>query len=222
MFTGIVQAVGTVAALERGRSGARLEVTGAARVLKRARLGSSIAVSGCCLTIVSKRGGRFRADLSRQTLARTGLGRLRPGDRVNLETPLRLGDELGGHMLQGHVEATGKLLGLDPESKTGRDGDGGWRLSVQIPRELEPYLAPQGTLAIEGISLTIASLEPGIARFAIIPYTHRHTNLRFLPVGAPVNLETDPIARHLERLLEARQSKGPAPLTVAALRRQGF
>lgn len=212
MFTGIIQAVGHVAATEMGAEGGRLRVAGAAGVLRQLKRGSSLAVNGCCLTIVKKDGDAFHADLSQQTLEKTALGELKKGDRVNLEPPLRLGDELGGHMLQGHVEGTGKFVGL------GREGEG-WRLRVEVPEALRPYLIAQGSLAVEGISLTIASLRGGRVEFAIIPYTYQHTNLRHLRAGARINLETDPIARHVERLLRARAE---GEISIEELRRQGF
>lgn len=195
MFTGIIQAVGRVEAIETGATGGSVSVAGAARVLGKLKLGSSIAVNGCCLTIVQKRRDGFSADLSQQTLELTALGGLRRGDRVNLEPPLRMGDELGGHMLQGHVEGRGELLGLKPEGE-------GWRLTVRVPSALRRFLIPQGSCAVDGISLTIATLKGATAEFAIIPHTYRHTNLRWLGAGAHVNLETDPIARHVEKLLE--------------------
>lgn len=201
MFTGIVQAVGRVAEIETGAGGAKLRLAGAARVLTKLKRGSSIAVNGCCLTIVRKSRDSFEADLSRQTLEKTGLGGLRRGDRANLEAPLRVGDELGGHMLQGHVEGTGKFLELKPDCD-------GWRLRVEVPAALRRYLIAQGSLAVEGISLTIAATKGAAVEFAIIPYTYNHTNLRYLQRGAPVNLETDPIARHVEKLLGARKSTG--------------
>ncbi|MGH9477488.1 MAG: riboflavin synthase [Terriglobales bacterium] len=198
MFTGIVQAVGRVRKLEQSGNGARLEVSAPATMLRRLRRGASIAVNGCCLTVVSKRGGAFAADLSEETLARTGLGSYRAGAHVNLEPSLRLGDELGGHLLQGHVQGTATLLEFRKLA-----GGGGWWLSLSIPPELLRLLAPKGSLAVDGISLTVAELGRNRARFAIIPYTWRHTNLRWLAPKSAVNLETDPIARHVARLLDA-------------------
>lgn len=216
MFTGIIQTVGRVAALERRGDGARLRIALAGQIMRGAKPGGSIAVNGCCLTIVQRQSAGFTTDLSRETLTRTALGSYRRGDRVNLEPPLRLGDPLGGHLLQGHVEATGKLLGLTPVGE-----DGGWWLKLEAPAELLPYLAPKGSIAVDGISLTVAALEQNVIGIAIIPHTYRHTNLAFLKSGAAVNLETDPLARHLERLLEARGT-GATGLSLDALRRQGF
>ncbi|HWG36529.1 MAG TPA: riboflavin synthase [Terriglobales bacterium] len=194
MFTGIVQAVGRVELLERRRAGARLEIDGAASLLRGLKRGDSIAVNGCCLTIVARRGGRFAADLSSETLEKTTLGGMARGIRVNLEPPLRAGDALSGHLMQGHVEATGRVLEIAPEL-----------LCVAIPASLLRYVALKGTLAVDGISLTVARMDRRAAQFAIIPHTFRHTNLSHLRAGMYVNLETDPLARHLERLLEARK-----------------
>ncbi|HVA64675.1 MAG TPA: riboflavin synthase [Terriglobales bacterium] len=220
MFTGIIETVGRVVALEKRANAARLQLGGAAGPLRGLKRGDSIAVNGCCLTIVQQRAGSFSADLSPETLARTNLGDLQPGDRVNLEAPLRVGDALSGHLVQGHVEATGRLLELRSEGKAA-----GWRLALEAPAALEAYLVPQGSLTVDGISLTIAALAGQRVEIAIIPHTYRHTHLRHLRPGAALNLETDSMARHLERLLAARaamQTKRPSGVTLRELRRQGF
>jgi riboflavin synthase len=186
MFSGIVQAVGTVAALERRGAGARLTVGGAAGLLRRLKLGDSIAVNGCCLTIVHKRGGIFAADLTAETLAKTALGSYGKGTRVNLEPPLRMGDALSGHIVQGHVEGAGRLRGMEAEA-----GAGGWWMRVEVPAAIRRRLRQKGSVAIDGISLTVAKLEKDGIGVAIIPFTRRHTNLRWLAPGAAVNLETD-------------------------------
>jgi riboflavin synthase len=215
MFTGIVQSLGTVRALKKQGAGARLEIraTGLGRRLK---AGDSVAVNGCCLTALAPTASGFSADLSAETLDRTSLGKLAVGSRVNLEPALRAGDALGGHQMQGHVEATARLLALTPV-----DEASGWWLRIKIPDPLLKYIIPKGSLAVDGISLTVAELSGSMAGFALIPYTYQHTNLRSLKLGAPLNLETDPIARHLERLLAARNG-GKAALEVSELRRQGF
>ncbi|HUX66271.1 MAG TPA: riboflavin synthase [Terriglobales bacterium] len=218
MFTGIIQTVGKVEELRQRGEGARLRIGGAGGALRGLKRGASIAVNGCCLTLVQQRAGSFSADLSPETLARTNLGGLRRGDRVNLEPPLRVGDALSGHLVQGHVEATGRLLELRSAGK-----DAGWRLGLEAPAALEAYLVPQGSLTVDGISLTIAALAGARVEIAIIPHTYRHTHLRFLRPGAALNLETDPMARHLERLLAARaQAQRPRGVTLGELRRQGF
>ncbi|TAN22637.1 MAG: riboflavin synthase [Acidobacteria bacterium] len=215
MFTGIVKAIGKVEKLARKGAGARMEIGAPTAMLKRMRRGDSIAVNGCCLTMVAQHAGRFTADLSEETLAKTALGGYSSGTRVNLELPLRMGDPLGGHMMQGHVEGTGKLLGIKKLA-----GDGGWWMRVGIPAELRPLLVPKGSIAVDGISLTVAALTGNEAGFAIIPHTWQHTNLRWLKAGATMNLETDPIARHVEQLLAARAAR--SGLSERALRAQGF
>jgi riboflavin synthase len=206
VFTGIVQAVGRVTE----NSGGRLRVKTPVAVLRRLALGDSIAVNGCCLTIVQRRGTEFRADLTDETLTLTSLGALRLGDAVNLEPPLRVGDALSGHQVQGHVEGTGKLVELRPD----------W-MTVAIPKPLLPFLVLKGSLAVDGISLTIARLTRAGASFALIPHTYQNTNLAHRRIGQSVNLETDPMARHLGQLLASRQIT-PSRLTLAELRRQGF
>ncbi|HVB39446.1 MAG TPA: riboflavin synthase [Terriglobales bacterium] len=214
MFTGIVQALGTVATLKTQGAGARLEVRAAA-LAKRLKRGDSVAVNGCCLTVAARGASGFSADLTAETLDRTSLGSLTRGSRVNLEPSLRAGDPLGGHMLQGHVEATARLLGLTPV-----DAKSGWWLRVKVPDGLLRYIVPKGSLAVDGISLTVAEMSGSMVGFALIPYTYQHTHLRYLKLGTAMNIETDPIARHLERLLAAR---GAAPrLEMAELHRQGF
>ena len=229
MFTGIIQELGHVAAFESQTSGgARLRI--GAKLAERLKPGDSVAVNGCCLTVTEIRAESeppaFVADLAPETLRRTSLSRLTPGAAVNLEPPLRAGDLLSGHMVQGHVEGVGRLLALE------RQGDGGAWLQLRLPAELLPYVVWKGSLTVEGISLTIASLESDVAGFAIIPFTWEHTNLHMLSAGAAVNLETDPVARHIERLLEARGTvDGGAPAvgarperdwSVGELREQGF
>ncbi len=203
MFTGIVQAVGAVAALEQRRGGARIEVVGPAGVVRGLKRGDSIAVNGCCLTILARRAKdrrvAFTADLTPETLARTNLGGLGRGARVNLEAPLRAGDAISGHWLQGHVEGTGELRSLKPAG-----ADGGYWMEIDVPEALRRRLAEKGSLAVEGISLTIAAIAKRRLGFAIIPHTYRATNLRHRKSGDRVNLETDMIARHIEQLLEAR------------------
>lgn len=213
MFTGIIQYLGTVRALELRPPGARLRLAAPAALLRRLQLGDSLAVNGCCLTVAAKTRGGLAFDLSAETLARTTLGAWRRGQRVSLEPALRFGDPLGGHLLQGHVEATGRVLGLD--------ADGTFRL--EVPATLRRYIVLKGSLALDGVSLTVARLRGREIAIALVPHTLRHTHLRTLAPGDRVNLETDPLARHLERLLR-RGATAPPPgaLTLAALRRQGF
>lgn len=215
MFTGIVQSLGTVRALKKQGAGARIEIR-TPKLTRRLKRGDSIAVNGCCLTALAPTNAGFSADLSAETLDRTSLGKLAVGSRVNLEPALRAGDALGGHQMQGHVEGTARLLALTPV-----DDASGWWLRLKLPEPLLKYVIPKGSLAVDGISLTVAEISGSMAGFALIPYTYQHTNLRYLKLGAPLNIETDPIARHLERLLAARDGGKPA-MEIAELRRQGF
>jgi len=229
MFTGIIQGVGTVRALRAGRQGARLSVAASAALLDGLKPGDSIAVSGCCLTLTevevrpSPRVSSFSADLAAETLRRTAFRRLRRTAQVNLELPLRVGDLLSGHLVQGHVDGTGTLIAVQRVNQ--RDASAGWWMRVRLPEELLRYVVWKGSLAVEGISLTVAELMGDVAGFAVIPFTYSHTNLVSLRPGVPVNLEADLIARHVERLLApipmTRPAK-PTALRIATLREQGL
>jgi riboflavin synthase len=157
--------------------------------------GASIAVNGVCLTAVDIRPDGFSADLAPETLQRSNLGDLRRGDRVNLERPLMLQTRLSGHIVQGHVDGTGVLEALREL------GDGTWELEVRAPRELDRFLVYKGSIAIDGISLTIASVTDGLVRVAIIPHTYQATNLGARKVGDRVNIECDVLAKHVDKLL---------------------
>ena len=208
MFTGIIEELGTVAT-----AGARLTVK-CATVLSDASLGASIAVNGVCLTAAALGSDWFAADLAPETLRRSNLGDLRAGSRVNLERPLSPGGRLNGHIVQGHVDGTGEFLGLEAL------GDDNWWLRIRIPDELDPYLVFKGSVAIDGISLTIAAIESGVLSATIIPHTFRNTTLGGYQMGARVNLETDILAKHVEKLLRRLDLK--KGLTVDDLRAQGY
>ena len=215
MFTGIIEHVGRIASLEKGHEGARLRVD-AGPLAATLAVSASIAVNGCCLTVVSLDGDTFAADLSAETLRRTSLGEMKSGARVNLERPLTGGKELGGHFVQGHVDGVGRVTRLAPEGPN-------WWLGVRVPAEIERYVAMKGSIAIDGISLTVAGVADGVVQAAIIPFTYSHTNLQSLAPGDAVNLEADILAKYVERLLESRRDAGsPATLTVAGLVDQGF
>ncbi len=201
MFTGIVEETGTVLALARSATGARM-VVAARKVLADLAPGGSVAVNGCCLTAVDVDELGFAADLSPETLDKTGLGALAEGDSVNLERPLLPTSRLSGHFVLGHVDGTGEVLALDAL------GNGNWWLSVRAPRELLQFLVYKGSIAIDGISLTVASLEADVVGVAIIPHTYEVTTLRSLRDGASVNLECDMLAKHVHRLLEAMPHPG--------------
>ena len=208
MFTGIIEELGTVVT-----AGTRLSVR-CATVIAGASVGDSIAVNGVCLTAAELRPDSFSADLAPETLKRSNLGDLRPGSRVNLERPLAAGGRLNGHIVQGHVDGTGEFLALDAL------GDDNWWLRIRIPAELDPYLVYKGSIAIDGISLTVASIESGVLSVTIIPHTFRNTTLGGYRPGARVNLECDILAKHVEKLLQRLDLK--QPLTVDKLREQGY
>lgn len=201
MFTGIIEELGTVAELARQTAGARLRVK-CARVLEDLKQGSSIAVNGVCLTAVEIDGRSFCADLAPETLRRSNLGDLTAGSRVNLERPLLPTDRLNGHIVQGHVDGTGEFLSLNPV------GDENWWLKIRVPAELDRYLVFKGSIAIDGISLTIASLDKQVLSVTIIPHTYEVTTLGTYRPGGRVNLECDVLAKHVEKLLESVEYLG--------------
>ena len=195
MFTGIIEETGAVAAFDRGAAGARLKVQ-ASRVMEDLALGGSIAVNGCCLTAVELAPGAFMADLSPETLARTNLGDLAVGAAVNLERPLRADSRLSGHFVQGHVDGVAEQLALEAL------GDGNWLLRMRAPEDLLRYLVFKGSVAVDGISLTVAALNRDVFDIAIIPHTYSETTLARRRPGDRLNLECDILAKHVERLLE--------------------
>jgi len=194
MFTGIVEEMGTVASADR-RGGLLVMRVAAERVVEGLERGGSIAVDGCCLTAVDVEADGFTCELTGETLARTAFAeRLRPGQLVNLERPLRADGRFDGHIVQGHVDGVGMVRGLT------RQGDGA-ELEATLPPALERYVVEKGSIAVDGVSLTVAGVAPGVFRAALIPYTLEHTSLGQARVGGPVNLEVDVIAKYVERLL---------------------
>ena len=197
MFTGIVEELGRVLELEPKAAGARFTVE-CKGILADATLGASIAVNGACVTAVELSADRFSADLSPETLKRTNLGALRAGSVVNLERPLRAQGRLDGHFVLGHVDGTAELLSLEAL------GDDNWWLRLRAPRELLRYIVSKGSVAVDGISLTVAEISDDAVSFTIIPHTHEHTTLRGYTPGARVNIEVDILAKHLEKLMVSR------------------
>jgi len=221
MFTGLVEYVGAIKSIKRNGAGAVTDSVGARIVVDAGPLASglaksgSIAVNGCCLTAVDVADGTFAADLSAETLRRTSLGQLKPGTPVNLERPLTAIKELGGHFVQGHVDGIGRVARLEAEGPN-------WWFGVRVPEQLAPYVAMKGSIAIDGISLTVAGWHDGIVETAIIPFTYSHTNLSALKVGDAVNVECDILAKYVERILEERKGPATSRLTVARLVEEGF
>jgi riboflavin synthase len=197
MFTGIVEEVGRVILFHQHVAGARLKV-GCKTVLEDARQGSSIAVNGVCLTALDVTSESFCADLAPETLRRTNLGDLSAGSRVNLERPLAANGRLSGHIVQGHVDGTGELISFEPI------GDDNWWLKIRVPAELDRFLVYKGSVAVDGISLTIASLEKDVMGITIIPHTVEMTCLDGYKPGARVNIECDILAKHVEKLMALR------------------
>jgi riboflavin synthase len=200
MFTGLIQETGTISEIKPtrakdGRVVTRVTVT-AKKVPSQLRTGDSVAVSGVCLTAVQIKRKQFSADLAEETIQRTSLMRLKKGSAINLELPARPQDRLGGHIVQGHVDGVGKLVSLTQIK--GRDD---WRLIIDIPDELAHYVVTQGSIAVEGISLTVAAIAGNRLEVAIIPHTWESTNLRDLRAGDPVNLEVDVLAKYVEKMV---------------------
>jgi riboflavin synthase len=193
VFTGIVREIGTVEELERSERGARLRVR--AELAGELDEGDSVSVSGTCLTVASVADGAFEADVANQTISVTTLGELEPGARVNLEPPLKAGDPLGGHLVQGHIDGTGEVRGVQ--------GDGvARRLRLAAPRELGRLIVERGSVTVDGVSLTVAALAEDGFEVSLIPETLERTTLGGLANGERVNLEVDVIARYAERLVQ--------------------
>ena len=202
MFTGIVEELGTVLAVEHQRDAARIRI-GATDVLSGAKLGDSTAVDGCCLTVVELGDGWWEADVSDETLRRTTLGARRAGDRVNLERPLLVTDRLGGHIVQGHVDAVGEVVAPVPD------------LAVRMPADLRRYVIEKGSITVDGVSLTVVRPTDDGFTVAVIPHTAEVTSLGAKVPGDTVNLEVDLIAKYTERLLTIPASLPDASDTPA-------
>ena len=192
MFTGIVEELGTVLAVERSGDAARVRI-GATQVLDGAKLGDSTAVDGCCLTVVAQGDGWWEADVSDETLRRTTLGSRKAGDRVNLERPVQVSDRLGGHIVQGHVDAVGEVVEPVPD------------LRVRMPEDLRRYVIEKGSITVDGVSLTVVEPTEDGFTVAVIPHTAEVTTLGAKHPGDTVNLEVDLIAKYVERLLEFKE-----------------
>lgn len=196
MFSGIVEARATVVNLIPEPPGCRLVIRHP-QIVPQVKVADSISVNGCCLTVIAVDGDTMAFQAGPETLSRTNLGELRPGSLVNLERALAVGDRLGGHFVSGHIDGVGTLLS--------RKDHGDWSFFwFQVPKQLSRHMAPKGSIAVDGVSLTIVDSEPERFSVALIPYTLAVTTLGPLKVGEKVNLETDILAKYVERLLEAR------------------
>jgi riboflavin synthase len=206
MFTGIVQELGEVAAIKRYGDAARLTIRGSTRYTRDAELGESIAVNGVCLTVTEILDGTFTADVMGETLDRSGLGELTEGAPVNLERSVRLADRLGGHLVQGHVDATGTVVSRTPA--------GHWdQVRISLPGQISRYVVEKGSIAVDGVSLTVSALSPPGAtpqwlEVSLIPETLKRTTLGTRSPGDTVNLEVDVIAKYVERLLGGQNPEG--------------
>ena len=218
MFTGLIQETGEIASTERVAGKNRDSVTRitirAATIPTELKNGDSVAVSGVCLTALDIGEHQFSADLAEETLKRTSLQHLKPGSIVNLELPAKAQDRMGGHVVQGHVDGVGSIVSL--QKIKFRDD---WRLVIELSSDLSRYVVPQGSITIEGISLTVASIEGRRVEIAIIPHTWHSTNLRLLHDGDLVNVEVDVLAKYAEKMAHG---KTQGKLTTAELIKQGF
>jgi riboflavin synthase len=194
MFTGIILTTGRITAMSEKGGDLELAVDAAGLDVTRIGIGDSICVQGVCLTATRKQGTQFFADVSRETLTKTTLGKLSVGSRVNLEPSLRAGDQLGGHMVSGHVDAVGALRGMQQDARS-------WRLDFEIPAALMRFVAAKGSISVNGVSLTVNNVAARRFDVNIIPHTREVTTLGELKISDEVNIEIDVIARYLERLM---------------------
>ena len=195
MFTGIIEEIGTIDELKGSRNGARTFYIKCGVVLDDLKIGDSLAVNGVCLTVVEKSKGRISVEAVEETIRKTTLGSYKRGDSLNLERAVKLNDRLGGHIVQGHVDATGKVVSIDrlPMSRMYR---------FKIPKALMKYLIPVGSIAVNGVSLTVAEKLSESFRVAIIPHTFENTCFKFLRVGSEVNVEIDMMAKYVESIMK--------------------
>jgi riboflavin synthase len=214
MFTGIIEEVGRVAGITNENANRRVTIA-ATRLVRELKKGDSIAVSGVCLTAIEITPKSFGADLAEETWNRTSFSRMKAGALVNLELPMRADGRFGGHIVQGHVDGTGKFIALDEIP----GADNYW-LRIEIPPELARYVIFKGSLSIEGISLTVAEIEGTQVTVAVIPHTTEMTNLKSLKLGEPVNLEVDMVAKYVEKML--RGDSANSSITIERLVREGF
>lgn len=210
MFTGIIEEIGTIKTIQHGANSAVLEIQ-AAKVLEKTLLGDSISTNGVCLTVVEQTKDSFRVEAMNETLARTNLGTLEQGARVNLERALAMGDRLGGHMVSGHIDGTGVIQSL-------RQDDIAWWVQVSCDDKLMRYIIEKGSIAIDGISLTVASVQANSFEVSIIPHTKDHTTLLAKSVGDSVNLENDLVGKYIERFTMGQTNS----LSLEDLAKKGY
>jgi riboflavin synthase len=216
MFTGLVEGQGEVVGLERKKDQAHLSVK-PEFPWEEKKIGESISVNGVCLTADEWKGGIFAAHVSSETLSRTNLGRLQIGDRVNLERALRLSDRLGGHLVTGHIDGTGKIIRKEPFQ-------GFFRMTIAFPKELGPYIIEKGSIAVDGVSLTVNGVEGHTLELMLIPHTAGRTTLAWKKAGDEVNLETDLIGKYVVQTLSRRghPPEGRSKVNEDFLKEHGF
>ena len=214
MFTGIVEEVGRITRIEQHGENRRITVA-AEHAPKELGTGHSVSVSGVCLTALDIKPGSFCADLAPETWARTSFSRIHEGAQVNLELPMKADGRFGGHIVQGHVDGVGKVIALERIADSEN-----WWLHIELPPEVEKYTVQKGSISIEGISLTVATLDNRRCTLAIILHTVKYTNLHSLKPGDPANLEADLIAKYVEKMIKAESAE--SSLTIEELVRQGF
>lgn len=197
MFTGIVEELGTVTSIKKQGSGLTVVIT-ARKILKDLAVDNSISVNGVCLTVVRRKQNGFSVNIVDETLRKTNLGKIRDGGKVNLERSVRLRDRLSGHLVLGHVDTTGKVKEI-------KEVHGSWLFQVSIPAAKQKYIIPVGSIAVDGVSLTVARIKKNIVVIAIIPYTYKHTLFGTYSVGSVVNLEFDVLGKYVESLLLFRK-----------------
>ena len=215
MFTGIIEAVGHIAAMDPKGGDMRLRVDTAGLDMADVQPGDSIAVSGVCLTAVELGSHYFIADVSAETLAHTTLGKLKVADKVNLEKALTPSNRLGGHLVSGHVDGVGEVLTRDNDARS-------IRFRIKAPESLSRYIAKKGSICVDGISLTVNHVEDDVFDLNIVPHTLAHTTMEAFKPGRKVNLEVDVIARYLERLLQGKESSPSGGISMDLLKRYGF
>jgi riboflavin synthase len=211
MFTGLIEEIGQVKGISMFAGGKRIRISGR-KVLEALAVDHSVSVSGICLTVVELTNNSLTVEAVGETLNKTTIASLRTNDLVNLERALRLGERLGGHLVQGHVNGIGTLI------KKERRGQN-WYVEVKLPKDLDRYLITEGSIAIDGISLTIAALNNNIAGISIIPHTYTHTTMQYKAIGQQVNVEVDYMARHLEKLIKSEKS---TDLTFEKIKNMGY
>jgi riboflavin synthase len=228
MFTGLIETTGTVVALQTLPSGVQRLTVSAPAFAGRWKVGDSIAVNGICLTALlaehdmgdDSHPGRFAADLAEETVARTALTSLAPGALVNLELPTPSGSPMGGHVVQGHVDGTAVITSIVPLRGDLDTTD--WRLRIMLPPQLVAYVIPQGSITVDGISLTVAAVHNSEIEIAIIPHTYKSTNLHMLLTGSPVNIETDVLSKYALRHAAHGLAQESTALTVESLIARGY